>query len=61
MLVCYVWCFQLIGRTWNSPTQYLEHHILWEEAAILVKFLLMLSFNDRLDGNTLSYDCLSVW
>jgi neurofibromin 1 len=40
---------KLIGRTWNSPTQYLEHHILWEEAAILVKFLLLLSFNDRLD------------
>ncbi|XP_062516439.1 neurofibromin-like isoform X2 [Corticium candelabrum] len=40
---------KLIGRTWNSPTRFLEQHILWEEAAILVKFLLMLSFNDRLD------------
>eukprot|EP00118_Oscarella_pearsei_P012253 m.88991 g.88991 ORF g.88991 m.88991 type:complete len:2691 (+) comp36590_c0_seq4:57-8129(+) len=39
----------LSTRTWNSPTTRLEQHILWDELVVLTRFLLMLSFNNRLD------------
>ena len=33
-----------------SPTLRLEQHLMWDDIAILTRYLLMLSFNDCLDG-----------
>ncbi|XP_065830941.1 neurofibromin-like [Oscarella lobularis] len=40
---------KLSNRTWSSPTARLEQHILWDELVVLTRYLLMLSFNNRLD------------
>ena len=48
---CLVLCFvQLIDRTCASPTPTLEQHLMWDDIAILLRYLLMLSFNNSLDG-----------
>ena len=39
-----------------SPTPTLEQHLMWDDIAILLRFLLMLSFNNSLDGN-----CMQSW
>ena len=44
---------QLISKTFISPTGRLELHLMWDDIAILTRYLLMLSFNDCLDGETL--------
>ena len=44
---------QLISKTFISPTVRLELHLMWDDIAILTRYLLMLSFNDCLDGETL--------
>ena len=41
---------QLISKTFISPTLRLEQHLMWDDIAILTRYLLMLSFNDCLDG-----------
>ena len=41
---------QLISKTFISPTVRLEQHLMWDDIAILTRYLLMLSFNDCLDG-----------
>ncbi|XP_044015830.1 neurofibromin isoform X2 [Aphidius gifuensis] len=47
---------RVIDKTCTSPTQLLETHTLWDEIAILARYLLMLSFNNCLDvGNHLPY------
>lgn len=33
-----------------SPTLTLESHLMWNDIAILARYLLMLSFNNSLDG-----------
>ena len=33
-----------------SPTPTLEQHLMWDDIAILLRYLLMLSFNNSLDG-----------
>lgn len=40
---------RVIDRTCHEPTQYLEDHTMWEDIAILARYLLMLSFNNSLD------------
>lgn len=40
---------RLIDRTCMSPTPTLEQHLMWEDIAILARYLLMLSFNNSLD------------
>lgn len=40
---------RVIDKTCTSPTQYLEQHMLWDDIAILARYLLMLSFNNCLD------------
>ena len=42
--------FQLIDRTCMTPTPTLEQHLMWDDIAILLRYLLMLSFNNSLDG-----------
>ena len=42
--------FQLIDRTCMTPTPALEQHLMWDDIAILLRYLLMLSFNNSLDG-----------
>lgn len=42
-------CMQMLDRTCMSPTSHLENHLMWEDIAILLRFLLMLSFNNSLD------------
>ena len=44
---------QLIDRTCMSPTLTLEQHLMWDDIAILLRYLLMLSFNNSLDGRCL--------
>ncbi|XP_046839575.1 neurofibromin-like isoform X2 [Xenia sp. Carnegie-2017] len=39
----------LIRKTCITPTPRLEEHLMWEDIAILSRYLLMLSFNDSLD------------
>lgn len=39
----------VIDKTCTSPTATLEQHLMWEEIAILARYLLMLSFNNCLD------------
>lgn len=48
--------FQVIGRmckiidkTCLSPTPTLEQHLMWDDIAILARYMLMLSFNNSLD------------
>ena len=41
---------QILGRTCMSPTVNLERHLMWDDIAILARYLLMLSFNNCLDG-----------
>ena len=54
-LTCYfhIFCSQLISKTFISPTVRLEQHLMWDDIAILTRYLLMLSFNDCLDGRGL--------
>ncbi|XP_063696354.1 neurofibromin isoform X2 [Culicoides brevitarsis] len=40
---------RVIDKTCTSPYQYLEQHMLWDDIAILARYLLMLSFNNCLD------------
>lgn len=40
------------ARTNVSPTKILERHLMWDDIAILARYLLMLSFNDSLDVST---------
>ncbi len=40
---------RLIEKTCTSPTQNLEQHFMWNDIAILLRYLLMLSFNNSLD------------
>lgn len=40
---------RLIEKTCLSPTQTLEQHPMWNEIAIYLRYLLMLSFNNSLD------------
>lgn len=42
--------FQLLEKTCSSPQPNLEEHILWDDIAILARYLLLLSFNNCLDG-----------
>jgi len=36
-----------------SPTPTLEQHLMWDDIAILLRYLLMLSFNNSLDGQNI--------
>ncbi|CAB3983050.1 neurofibromin isoform X4 [Paramuricea clavata] len=46
----------LIRKTSITPKPRLEEHLMWEDIAILNRYLLMLSFNDSLDvANNLPY------
>lgn len=40
---------RVIDKTCTNPTQYLEQHMMWDDIAILARYLLMLSFNNCLD------------
>nr|XP_024219581.1 neurofibromin-like [Halyomorpha halys] len=40
---------RVLDRTCTSPTDLLENHALWDDIAILARYLLMLSFNNCLD------------
>ncbi|CAL1527010.1 unnamed protein product, partial [Lymnaea stagnalis] len=40
---------RLIDKTCTSPTFTLEQHLMWDDIAILARYLLMLSFNNSLD------------
>ncbi|XP_013381612.1 neurofibromin-like [Lingula anatina] len=40
---------RLIDKTCMSPTSTLEQHLMWDDIAILARYLLMLSFNNSLD------------
>ncbi|KAK3767382.1 hypothetical protein RRG08_049749 [Elysia crispata] len=40
---------KLIDKTCTSPTFTLEQHLMWDDIAILARYLLMLSFNNSLD------------
>ncbi|XP_070572256.1 neurofibromin-like [Ptychodera flava] len=47
---------KLIDKTCMSPTPTLEQHLMWDDIAILARYLLMLSFNNCLDvANNLPY------
>lgn len=39
----------MLDKTCTSPTPLLESHVLWDDIAILARYLLMLSFNNCLD------------
>lgn len=41
--------FQVLDKTCTSPTPLLEQHMMWEDIAVLARYLLMLSFNNCLD------------
>ncbi|KAF5281228.1 hypothetical protein FQR65_LT14821 [Abscondita terminalis] len=41
--------FQVVDKTCQSPTPLLEQHMMWDDIAILARYLLMLSFNNCLD------------
>ncbi|RUS73016.1 hypothetical protein EGW08_019222, partial [Elysia chlorotica] len=54
---------KLIDKTCTSPTFTLEQHLMWDDIAILARYLLMLSFNNSLDGRlafSLYVYCLST-
>ena len=57
MMLMLLMIFQLIDKTCTSPTPTLEQHLMWDDIAILARYLLMLSFNNSLDGQfvTLQY------
>lgn len=38
-----------MDKTCTNPTQFLEQHMMWDDIAILARYLLMLSFNNCLD------------
>ena len=40
---------RVMDKTCYSPTAHLEQHVLWDDIAILARYLLMLSFNNCLD------------
>ncbi|RZF46610.1 hypothetical protein LSTR_LSTR002942 [Laodelphax striatellus] len=40
---------RVLDKTGASPTPLLEQHVLWDDIAILARYLLMLSFNNCLD------------
>ncbi|XP_073994395.1 neurofibromin 1 isoform X2 [Rhodnius prolixus] len=40
---------RVLDKTCTSPTALLENHVLWDDIAILARYLLMLSFNNCLD------------
>ncbi|XP_040072137.1 neurofibromin [Ixodes scapularis] len=40
---------RVIEKTCTSPTPTLEQHLMWDDIAILARYLLMLSFNNSLD------------
>ncbi|XP_069082756.1 neurofibromin isoform X3 [Pleurodeles waltl] len=40
---------KLIDKTCLSPTPTLEQHLMWDDIAILARYMLMLSFNNSLD------------
>lgn len=40
---------RVIDKTCTNPTQFLEQHMMWDDIAILARYLLMLSFNNCLD------------
>ncbi|XP_046658740.1 neurofibromin-like isoform X2 [Homalodisca vitripennis] len=40
---------RVLDKTCTSPTPTLEQHVLWDDIAILARYLLMLSFNNCLD------------
>ncbi|XP_066593274.1 neurofibromin isoform X2 [Prorops nasuta] len=47
---------RVVDRTCTSPTPLLEQHVMWNDIAILARYLLMLSFNNCLDvGKHLPY------
>ncbi|XP_053968460.1 neurofibromin isoform X3 [Anastrepha ludens] len=43
---------RVMDKTCTNPTQYLEQHMMWDDIAILARYLLMLSFNNCLDVAT---------
>uniref|UniRef100_A0A8C4R3X7 Neurofibromin n=1 Tax=Eptatretus burgeri TaxID=7764 RepID=A0A8C4R3X7_EPTBU len=43
---------KIIEKTSLSPTPTLEQHLMWDDIAILARYLLMLSFNNSLDVAT---------
>lgn len=43
---------RVMDKTCTNPTQYLEQHMMWDDIAILGRYLLMLSFNNCLDVAT---------
>lgn len=40
---------RVMDKTCLSPTSHLEQHVMWDDIAILARYLLMLSFNNCLD------------
>ncbi|KAF6216642.1 hypothetical protein GE061_000988 [Apolygus lucorum] len=40
---------RVMDKTCTSPTTLLENHVLWDDIAVLARYLLMLSFNNCLD------------
>lgn len=40
---------RVIDKTCTNPTQYLEQGMMWDDIAILARYLLMLSWNNCLD------------
>ncbi|XP_036327650.1 neurofibromin [Rhagoletis pomonella] len=43
---------RVMDKTCTNPTQFLEQHMMWDDIAILARYLLMLSFNNCLDVAT---------
>lgn len=40
---------RVMDKTCTNPTHFLEQHMMWDDIAILARYLLMLSFNNCLD------------
>lgn len=40
---------RIMDKTCTNPTNFLEQHLMWDDIAILARYLLMLSFNNCLD------------
>lgn len=40
---------RVMDKTCTNPTDFLEQHMMWDDIAILARYLLMLSFNNCLD------------
>lgn len=40
---------RIMDKTCTNPTHFLEQHLMWDDIAILARYLLMLSFNNCLD------------